>query len=151
MTTAAAEPQAKPAAPRAFERMRGLIGNWVAALPNGKPYRVSFRLIAGDSALVETYTTASGKETMTIFTLDGDRLLATHYCAQGNQPRLALRGEGDGPLAFDFVDVTSLRDPASSHLRHLELAVSRDELIETEVYRSAGKDEAERFVFKRAP
>ena len=150
LATASAKPPA-PLPTRAFVRLSSLAGDWVAPLPNGKQLRVNFRLVSNDSAVVETYTTASGKETLTIYTVDGDRLLATHYCAQGNQPRLALGGDANDVLTFDFVDATNLRDPAASHLRHLELAVGRDELTETEIYRNAGKDEADKFVFKRAP
>ncbi len=139
---------APPSATGAFDRLRGLVGDWDASLPGGKSYHVSFRLISSDSALVETYTSASGRETLTIYTVDGDRLLATHYCAQGNQPRLALTAAA-GALAFDFVDATNLRDPASSHLHHLELTPGPYELTETEVYRTAGKDAPEQFVFKR--
>ncbi|HEY0191467.1 MAG TPA: hypothetical protein VGC42_10130 [Kofleriaceae bacterium] len=151
LTLATAAPRPRPSATGAFEHLRALVGNWAAPLPGGKSFRASFRLVANDTALVETYTSSSGKETLTIYTVDNDRLLATHYCAQGNQPRLALSSDATSTLAFDFLDATNLRDPSASHLHHLELTPNHDELIETEIYRASGHDEPERFVFKRTP
>ena len=44
-----------------------------------------------------------------MYHLDGDRLLATHYCPQGNQPRLKLMDDGDPKrLSFAFVDGTGM-------------------------------------------
>ena len=35
-------------------------------------------LVANESALVETWTMSPTRQSMTVYTLDGDRLLATH-------------------------------------------------------------------------
>ncbi len=136
---------------QAFARLRGLVGTWSATAANGKPIQVAFRLVAGDSALVETYTTASGQETLTLFTLDGPRLLATHYCAQGNQPRLSLASEPTAsPLVFVFLDATNLKSPQSSHLHRLELTpTDRDHFTMVEVYREDGQDDAASLRFDR--
>ena len=54
---------------------------------------------------------------MTIYTMDGDALVLTHYCPQGNQPRLRFdRSDSDGRHWFRFVDGTGLQDPAGGHL-----------------------------------
>src|SRR5262249_23574462 len=74
--------------PPAFARLKTLAGDWEARTEKGSVIRVSYRLVSNDSVLVQSFVTGSGKETMTVFHADGARLLATHYCAQGNQPRL---------------------------------------------------------------
>lgn len=136
---------------QAFARLRGLVGTWTATAASGKPIRVSYRLVAADSVLVETYTTASGKETLTLFALDGPRLLATHYCAQGNQPRLRLASEPTAsPLVFVYLDATNLKSPQRSHLHRLELTLTdRDHFTMVEVYREDGKDDAASLRFDR--
>jgi hypothetical protein len=41
--------------------------------------------------------------------MDGDRLLMTHYCGAGNQPRMQAKVSPDGKtFALDFVDGTNL-------------------------------------------
>ena len=45
----------------------------------------------------------SGRETMTVFHPDHDDLVLTHYCAQGNQPRLRVAELTKGAVAsFDL-------------------------------------------------
>jgi len=127
----------------AWDALRGLAGTWDARTAKGATVRLAYRFVANDSVLVETFTTKSGRETLTLFHLDGARLLATHYCAQGNQPRLQLDPASGTPtrLVFDFVDATNLKDGAA-HLRRLEIEVlGEDRFRKTETYRSGDQDE----------
>lgn len=142
---------AAPSAEQSFEHMRGLVGTWTAPVSEGKEIRVSYRLVSGNSTLVETYTVPSGRETLTLYHLDGARLLATHYCAQGNQPRLRLAsGSHETRWVFTFVDVTNLKTPRASHLHRLEMTLDdADHFTKVETYRSNGKDEAETLRFTR--
>lgn len=53
----------------------------------------SYRSVSNGSALVETFTSSSGKETLSVYHHDGPALMLTHYCAQGNQVRLRAEPE----------------------------------------------------------
>jgi hypothetical protein len=136
----------------AFTRLRALVGDWEATTASGKTVRASYRLVSNESALVETFGTSSGKETLTIFHLDGPRMLATHYCAQKNQPRLALRATPDDKrFEFAFVDATNLTDPRASHLTKLDVALlDADHFDKTEVYEEAGQVDRTVLAFRRA-
>ena len=57
----------------------------------------SFKTKAAGSAVVQTTRAGTPGEMKTIFHMDGDQLLLTHYCAQGNQPRL-VEGQSVGRL-----------------------------------------------------
>jgi hypothetical protein len=99
-----------------FKQLSELVGEWRGRFPDGREHRVSYRLTAAGSTLVETWALAPGRESMTLYHLDGDELLATHYCPQGNQPRLRLvPSKKAGRLSFVFKDGSNLAVPNRSH------------------------------------
>jgi hypothetical protein len=146
----AAEP-ARPGVP--WERLKTLVGSWQrtdASTPAQKAFRIRYRLISADTVLVEEFGDPAKQVTQTMFHADGSRLLATHYCAQGNQPRLQLRASGPDTLVFDFLDATNLRAPSDSHLVRLTLRwKDADHLVREEVYASSGQEEASTLVLER--
>lgn len=88
---------------------------------------VSYRLIGGGSALVETLFPGTAHEMETVHHLDrrasDARLLCTHYCGAGIQPRLMLTGGDLAPelgspptLTYTFLDATNLPDPDAVHM-----------------------------------
>ncbi|HEY6050438.1 MAG TPA: hypothetical protein VIZ58_04260, partial [Thermoanaerobaculia bacterium] len=82
-------PSPSPAALAAFERFRAMEGTWDGRSTKGWQESISFKAIAGGSAVVETSFDAHPGETMlTVFHLDGEDLTLSHYCVAKNQPRL---------------------------------------------------------------
>jgi hypothetical protein len=121
---ATAPPSEAATAPRAaFERFQGLAGTWKGESTRGWKEDVSFRTIAGGSAVVETSFDAHPSETMlTLFAMDGERLRLTHYCVAKNQPRLEATSFADGgkTVTFTFVDGGNL---PSRNRGHMDAAV----------------------------
>jgi hypothetical protein len=138
------------AAPDAFARLQAVVGTWEMPAQGGA-LRVNYRLVSRDSALVETWAVGSGHETLTVFHLDGARLLATHYCAQGNQPRLGLAPESTpAHLVFQFADATNLASPEASHLHRLDFTLTdADHFTKVETYRNHGQNSADTLQFTR--
>jgi hypothetical protein len=67
---------------------------------------------------VETWTLGPNRESLTLYSTSGSDLMATHYCPQGNQPRLRLvRGGDPATLRFTFVDGGNLDVRGKSHQR----------------------------------
>lgn len=102
---------------------------------------VSYRLIGGGTALVETLFPGTGHEMETIHHLDrradGTRLLCTHYCGAGSQPRLAMTGGELDPkdaslptLVYTFLDATSLPDPNALHMNGVTFTFRRPDRID---------------------
>ena len=141
----------------AFEHLKGLIGNWKPTNPKD-PTQIEIKLIASGSALVETWAMSPTRQSMTIYTLDGDRLLATHYCPQGNAPRLAYtKTDNSGAHHFQFLDGTNLQNPKASHEHALWIREETDgTLTRSETYIANGtsydpaKDTGEIQTFVRA-
>jgi len=99
---------AAAASQQSFDAMKSLNGNWEGKGRDGKPLLVSFKVTAGGSALMSEIH-GMGEDMVTMFHPDGDRLLMTHYCGAGNQPRMQGTASPDGrTITFDFIDATNI-------------------------------------------
>ncbi len=100
---------------KSFDVMKSLAGNWEGKTTMGDPVSVSYRLTSGGSALmseIQTEMKGRSEDMITMIHLDGGRLLLTHYCAVGNQPRMQASTSEDGKtITFDFLDATNWRVP----------------------------------------
>lgn len=135
----------------AFDRLKSLVGHWEGRTTKGRVLAVDYRLTANGSVLVETWTLSPTRESMTVYHRDGERLLATHYCPIGNQPRLALEpSAGTDTLAFDVESVTNLVDPKTSHQQRFAITFrGADAFDRDETYIEDGKASSEPVSFTR--
>ena len=147
-------PAVEPAAPAApWAHLATLVGTWQrtdASTAAQKAFRIRYRLISADTALVEEFGDPAKQPTQTVFHPDGSRLVATHYCAQGNQPRLQLRVEAHDAMVFEFLDATNLRSSSDSHLVRLTFRWRDvDHLVREEVYAANGREEVGTLLLER--
>ena len=108
-------------AQKAFATLKDMPGTWQGTSPEG-PVKVTFKVTGGGSAIISEIL---GKEDMiSMFHMDGDRLLLTHYCSAGNQPRMAASVSPDGKtFTFTYVDATNLSAPDAGHMQQMILTV----------------------------
>lgn len=103
-------------------RSKKLVGDWVEIGKDGKPTEkvfTSFRVTAAGTTLVETVFPGGDDEMITMYHLDGDDLILTHYCTFGNQPRMrAEPGSDVNRIAFKFESATNLKSGNSPHMDH---------------------------------
>jgi hypothetical protein len=133
-------PSLGPAANTSFEQLKSLDGSWEGKGSNGEPVQVSYKVTSNGSALMSEI---KGKEDMiSMFNLDGDRLLMTHYCAVGNQPRMVASPSPDGKtITFHFLDVTNLATPDAGHMNRLVISMAEaNHHTEEWVYNDHGKE-----------
>ena len=107
-------------AEQTFERFKALEGNWKAASTQGWEGDISYRVLAGGSAVLQVsqIDPHAGSAMATLYHLDGDRLMLTHYCIAGNQPRLVasdFAADGSG-ATFSFLDSTNLTSRDQGHM-----------------------------------
>jgi hypothetical protein len=113
-------------AKKSFDQLRTLVGSWSGKNSAGTPLQVSIRSTSADSALVnEVHGGGTGSEDMfSVFHLDGDRLVMTHYCTAGNQPRMAASVSPDGKtITFEFFDATNLANPDAGHMERVVIEI----------------------------
>lgn len=136
----------------AFTRMKMLVGTWQIGDRPTSGLRIRFYMTAGDTVLVEAWERAGVPYSMTVYHRDGATLIATHYCPQGNQPRLALlRDRRSGDVAFAFRDATDLDPAREAFLTRLSFDLSDPgHPIRRESYREKGKDAASELTLARA-
>jgi len=136
-------------AQKSFDKLKSLVGSWEGKGANGQPVQVAYRVTSGGSALMSEIMSEDSMVSM--FHLDGDRLLLTHYCGAGNQPRMKATTSPDGKsIAFEFVDATNLASPSAGHMHQAVFtSIDTDHRTEDWVWVQDGKETRERFDLHR--
>jgi hypothetical protein len=152
-TAYAAGPKSETmSAAEAFSRLKTLAGDWEATTQMGHAH-LNIELIAGGTSIVERETGEKMPEMMTVYYVDGDRLLLTHYCMAGNQPRMQARSFNpeSGELEFQFLDATNLATPGAGHMHNAKFRIAdHDHLVtEWEFYENGQKKMSESAQYTR--
>ena len=113
--------KSKAAAASPLDAIKALAGEWTGKASHGDEKfdaTVSYRVTSGGSAVVETLFAGTPHEMITMYHMNGNDLLLTHYCAAQNQPRMrAAKSENAKKLEFKFLDGTNM-DPAKDMHMH---------------------------------
>jgi hypothetical protein len=136
---------AASSAQKSFEELKSLDGSWEGKTPDGQAVQVSYRVTGNGSAIMSEIK--GHADMISMFNLDGERLLMTHYCGAGNQPRMVASTSPDGKtLTFDFLDATNLASPDAGHMTRLVLSMpDANHHTEEWIYSDHGKQEKEVF------
>jgi len=141
---AAAAPAPAPAkaTSAALEKFKNLAGEWVAAEDGDMVKKgdlvARYAVTASGSAVVETVFPGSEHEMVTVYHADGPDLVLTHYCMEGNQPRMRARGAQGSRFDFAYDGGTNI-DPKRD--RHMHSATF--DLVGTDEIRSEWSELAE--------
>jgi hypothetical protein len=92
----------------AFARMRSLIGEWRAPLPNNETMVDIFRPIGFGTALLHEEWKNGEQLTATVFYVVGSELRADHYCDMGNQLHYVDESRDPQVLRFVLRDANNL-------------------------------------------
>jgi len=112
-SVAFAQSAAPTDAQKSFDRLKTLAGSI-----EGKPAQVSLRVTSMGHTLMHEATGAGRPDDpITMFVVEGDRLLLTHYCDGDNRPRMVGKLSPDGKtVEFEFLDVTG--NLQYGHMQH---------------------------------
>jgi hypothetical protein len=94
-------------AQKAFEIMKTMAGSWEGSIV-GMSTQITIRVTSSGNAILHEATGPGRPDNpITMFYVDGDRFLLTHYCDAGNRPRMVGKISPDGKsVEFDFLDVS---------------------------------------------
>jgi hypothetical protein len=134
-------PQERTKSKAAFEQLSSLVGNW-DAVQDGVPVEETYTLTANGTALMAETKPANSPAMITMFTVDGDHMIATHYCVTGNQPYMVARVPGDleKGMTFSLKRVTGMKTPADWHNTGLTVTLDdKDHMTQRWTYLYKGK------------
>jgi len=134
-------PTTQSDAQKSFDKLKSLAGTWegpVSTVPkmegmgDNTRTQVSLRVASRGNSIVHEMKAAGQADDptkydhpVTMFYLDNDRLLLTHYCDAGNRPRMEARTSADGKtVEFDFVDVAG--STQYGHMQHAVFTIIDD-------------------------
>jgi hypothetical protein len=114
-------------AQKAFDKLKSLAGSWDGMLSgtgtpfDGKILHFTLRVTSTGNALLHEMTGLPGRpdDPISMFYLDEEKLMLTHYCDAGNRPRMTGKMSPDGKiLEFDLVDVAG--GMQKGHMHHVK-------------------------------
>ena len=140
-----------PADKSAMDKLKTLVGTWKGTDPHGDAVTVSYKLVSADNTLMEMLEMGEHKGGMvTMYCLDNGKVMMTHYCSMGNQPRMRLENSSGNTLSFAFVDGTNMKMPEDPHMHRLIVTMKDDNHFSQEwVMRAEGKETPSVFNFER--
>ena len=140
----------------AFEKLKSLAGEWEAhaqwdGKPVDQPVHMSYRVMSKGSSLVQV-DHEENTAMVSVYHLDGDRLMLTHYCSANNQPRLRAEPPQGEPrsLTFNFADITNLAGTDEGHMHKMVLTFEDNDHITQEwTWKEGQKEYKAVFRFER--
>jgi hypothetical protein len=138
-------------AQKAFDAIKNMPGTWEQKRPDGEVLQVKFRTVSQGSAVMSEILVPN-EDMISMFHMDGpNKLLLTHYCGAGNQPRMQASVSPDGKIiSFNFMDGTNIDPPDAGHMQRMVLTLI-DENHHTEewTFVDHGKEHKELFDLRR--
>jgi hypothetical protein len=140
----------------ALERLKSLAGEWRGHVvtEDGPEATVVYAVTAGGTAVTESLFPGTEHAMLTVYHLEGNDLVLTHYCAMGNQPRMKLaRAAGTDPveLRFDFAGGANVDPATDMHMHSGRMTLRGANRIEAEwaVYDKGKQAGANKFFLDR--
>jgi hypothetical protein len=138
----------------AWDKLKTLVGEWkgtYAGADGAGEVRLSYELASNGTSLIETMQSGHDANMVTVYHRDGRRIMATHYCSVGNQPRMTAAGlSPDGKtLTFRLLDATNV-SPDSEVMQGLVVTFEGpDRFAQSWTSRAKGQDQVGTFTYSR--
>lgn len=143
-------------APEVLHHFISLEGKWTGSHINhaGEEEQVNleYRTVSGGTAVEERIFADTPKEMITVYHGDGnDKLLMTHYCMLGNQPRLQLGAHEGNRFDFHYLDGAGIDREKTGHMGRMRMTIIDENTFEQEwAYFENGEElNVSKFVFVR--
>lgn len=111
-----------------FERIKSLEGDWQWSeelAPDLEGLVCTYEVTAGGTAVLETLFPGDEFEMVSLYHLDGDQLVLTHYGSTGNQPTMRAKayvpvpGQVTMPIDFQCIGGTNMSTESDGHMHRM--------------------------------
>jgi hypothetical protein len=146
----AADKPAAMAADQQFDKLKTLAGTWGGTDDEGNTVTVIYKVVSDGSVLMETLSPAAHPNSMiTMYHLDKSKLMMTHYCSAGNQPRMRVKkiSKDGNAFTFSYVDATNLASAKDAHMSRLVVTFKDEDHFSQDWTMSKDGKEDHRAVF----
>ncbi len=136
----------------AFDQLKSLVGEWEKTNAQGSKVSLTYQVVSNGSVLMERLKSGDMSEMITMYSLDGDHIVATHYCSAGNQPTMQTptATAATGKYDFSFVRVSGTKTPDEGHMVALSVTMpDKDHLTQAWTFDDHGKSMVETFTYTR--
>jgi len=136
----------------AFDQLKSLAGEWERTNTQGVKTTLTYQVVSNGSVLMERLKSGDMSEMITMYSLDGDHIVAMHYCSAGNQPTMQTPAStaATGKYDFSFVHVSGTKTPDEGHMVALSLTLpDKSHLTQVWTFEDHGKSMADTFTFTR--
>jgi hypothetical protein len=116
----------------ALEQFKSLSGQWEGKDSHGTVIHASYEVLAS-GVVMERLDPEGHPGMMTMYSLDGDHIVAIHFCSEGNQPILKTGAISAATGKYDFVIDRAYGLDSPDELHMVELLVTladRDHLTQ---------------------
>ena len=139
--------QAPSPAKQGLEKLKALEGEWIdvdGVFGAKGAVAVTYKVTGGGTTVLEAFPVKTPAEMVTVYHLDGNDLVLTHYCSDGTQPRMRSKGLVGNTVAFDFAGGSNIEPAKTSHMHSAKIEfLSADEIRGTWVNWSNGKADSD--------
>ncbi len=120
----------------AFEYIKTLAGDWNRVggpgHHGGGTSVISFKISAAGSIVTETYNAGQPNEMISVYHMDGNTMLMTHYCALQNAPVMKFEKTGKpGEIKLAFFGGTNFDPKVDAHAHEGVIEVKGPDSFET--------------------
>jgi hypothetical protein len=130
-----------------FEKMKSLVGEWKADIPQMGKVHAFYSLHSDGSALLEELKMPDEASMITVYTPDGNDLAMTHYCSSHNQPHMVAKAGG---YSFVADKVANLSSNDAEHMSAVRFDFKdANHFTATWVHNAGGKEQPVPFNFTR--
>lgn len=125
----------------ALEQFKSVAGDWEGKDRSGNAISVRYEVLAR-GVVMERLQPAAQPGMLTMYRLDGDHIVAIHFCSAGNQPvlRTGQLSAATGKYDFTIERVCGLNTPHELHLVELVMSFTdKNHVTQAWTSRSHGK------------
>jgi hypothetical protein len=134
----------------AFDRMKSLVGDWKAEVPNMGSVTATYSIRSDGSSLLEELKPTGEPSMITVYYPAGNDIVMTHYCSLHNQPHMRASGADAQAVKFTATSIDNLASKDDDHMDGVQFTFrDADHFTETWNNVFGGKSMAVPFEFTR--